>query len=266
MISRTNIESRIESLSRFFSAFRAEAELRNGRRTISGPLRDFLEEFGRRRGTLPARRPKADEPKIDTFQFGKFMHIFRSTFHAFRRSGGFINVWAVAGLKTNELRNAAVLAWLFDPNQSHGFGSSILRAFIDQIHKHYDGIFPLPLNALGAYSVSTECYPLGNMESRVDIVVDGQEFVAIIEVKIGAVEGDRQIVRYLDLAKAKAKVRNSDAYCVIFLSPVRRPQPLENVIMATWTDVARAIEELIGVPGCLGDYVLLQFARYICRF
>jgi hypothetical protein len=263
MLSQSNIESRIESLVRFFSAFRAKSDSRDEERAS---LRDFLETFCRLRATLPARQPAPDEPKINAFQFEKFVHTFRSTFHDLRRSGGFINVWAVAGLKTNELRNAAVLAWLFDANQTHGFGSTILHAFLRQIHKHYNGIFPLPLNTLGAYSVSTECYPLGNVESRVDIVVDGQEFVAIIEVKIRAVEGDKQIERYLDLAKAKAKIRNSNAYCVIFLSPVRQPQPLENVIMATWNDIARSIEELVGDPSCLGDYVLLQFARHIRRF
>jgi len=109
-------------------------------------------------------------------------------------------------------------------------------------------------------------YLLGSTESRVDVVIDGHEFVAIIEVKIGAAEGDRQIERYLALAKAKVAVRGREDYCVIFLGPDRKQGPRERVLMAIWNDVAQAIEGLIGAPSSFGDRVLLQFTRHVRGF
>lgn len=261
-----NTERRVELLARFFAELRAATAFRRVRHTDSASLQSFLTELRRPRVTLKAQETKRPKVTIDLDRFEEFMRASRPTFSDLSRSGAFINVWAVAGLKRNELRNAAVLAWLFDPNQSHGLGSSIFCAFIQQIRKHHEGTFPLPLSTFGAYSVRTECYPFGTTESRVDIVAEGREFVAFIEVKIGAMVDERQINRYLALAKAKAAVRNSAAYCVIIMSPTRYSQLLENVIVATWNDVASAIEQLIGIPNCIGDYLLLQFARYIRRF
>jgi len=107
------------------------------------------------------------------------------------------------------------------------------------------------------------------MESRVDVVIDGQDFVMIIEVKIDAPGGEQQVPRYLELAKAKATSR---PYYVIFLSPKRRPELSgdPHFVAATWNDVAGAIEEVVkSTSSSFTSFVhrlLIQFAQRIREF
>jgi hypothetical protein len=82
------------------------------------------------------------------------------------------------------------------------------------------------------------------VKSRVDIALDGTDFVIFIEVKIDALEGDGQIDKYRDLAKEKAGSLGADKYAVILLSPKRSP-PHRNVIGATWKDAAGAIQDVL---------------------
>jgi hypothetical protein len=257
-----------ESLGRFFVALRKQSNLRDPRINSTASLETFLADFGRLKSSFPSeseRRPK--EVKVKGTAFSSFMLDFGSLADDLRKKGDFINVWQIAGLKQVELRNAAVLAWLFDANQTHGRGSAILLSFIRQIAIHHGQAFPLPKD-LESYSVSTECYPLGNTENRVDIVIDGSNFIAFIEVKIRASEREQQIDRYLELAKAKAKTANKgEAYAVVFLTPERITTVLPpNVIAATWSDVAKAIEEVAQQSGDFGDRVLLQFAGHVAHF
>lgn len=90
--------------------------------------------------------------------------------------------------------------------------------------------------------------------------------MAFVEVKIDAPEGQQQVTRYLNLAEAKAAGR---AFCVIFLSVEQARKlsaPSPDVIVATWKDVADAIEDAVGsssnVLGSFGDRLLMQFAQH----
>jgi hypothetical protein len=120
-----------------------------------------------------------------------------------------------------------------------------------------------------SYLVLTEAYLLNNMESRVDVVIDGQEFFVIIEVKIDAPEGEQQVARYLELAKAKATSR---PYYVIFLSPRRRPELSDDphFAAATWNDVAGSIEEVVkSTSGSFTSFrhrLLIKSAQRVRKF
>jgi hypothetical protein len=48
--------------------------------------------------------------------------------------------------------------------------------------------------------VRTEERPLWSDRDRVDIAVDGPDFVLFVEVKVGAVEGGSQLQRYCEAA------------------------------------------------------------------
>jgi hypothetical protein len=264
------LEDRIEALASFFSAFRTNSVSRDEQQGRIGSLERFFEEFSPLRSVLgeqPAARPAVLEG--DLVGLANFFNGFGERVSELRRLGDFINVWEVAGLKRVELRNAAVLAWLLDPNQTHGCGSAILDAFIRGLATKRHGQFPLPTKVSSSYLVLTEAYLLNNMESRVDVVIDGPDFVAIIEVKIDAPESEQQVKRYLELAKAKATSR---PYYVIFLSRKRRPELSDDphFVAATWNDVAVAIPEAIKSTSAsfvsFGHRLLIQFAQHVRRF
>jgi hypothetical protein len=203
------------------------------------------------------------ESQVNPARFTEFIERFGSLSQQLLKAGECIDVWELSGLKRNEQRNVSVLAWLFSPNQTHGRGSNIFKAFLRRLTKHQE-TSRLPKEIIDSYSVVTENYPLGNVENRIDIVLTGADFFVFIEVKIDAAEGDRQTDRYCELAKAKANSLGTDKYDVIYLSPKREAR--ENVIGATWKDVAGAIEDVAVDDDSFGDRILLQYARYISRF
>ena len=260
----------IIALTNFFAAFRANYSLGDEPQRNTGSLERFFGEFSTLRTLLdpqPAPRPPVIE--IDLNSLATFFAGFGHNFRKSRQDGDFIDVWEVAGLKRSELRNAAVFAWLLDPNQTHGRGSKVLDVFIRRLAEKHQEQISVPKKVGINYFVFTEAYLLNSMESWVDIVIDGPDFIVIIEIKIDAPEGDKQVERYLALAKAKAISR---PYWVIFLSP-RREQEISSdphFVAATWNDVAGAIEEVVKSNSTnfvsFSDRLLLQFAQRVRSF
>jgi len=162
-----------------------------------------------------------------------------------RANGDFLQVWSVAGLKRNEFRNAAVLSWLIDPNGSHGQGSAILRGLLSAAAETTPS-WPLHDVDLSRITVRTEERPLASDRDRVDIAIDGPDFLLFVEVKIDAAEGTLQLLRYAEAAKDKACAWRKKNAVVIYLS--RRPptDPPPDVAILTWRRIVRVLSD---VPG-----------------
>ena len=125
-----------------------------------------------------------------------------------QQQGLAVNVWQIAGLKTDEVRHSKVLKWFLDCRGDHGQGNAILLHLLKE----------LPLMEKyqpKRYFTTEECCPLGNQESRVDIEIDADEFLLFIEIKINATEGKDQLQRYIDIAQAKAKNRD---WLIVYLT------------------------------------------------
>jgi hypothetical protein len=216
-------------------------------------LGSFLTELARLQPTaVNTTRPLKTIPHGDPNELAQFFKDFIPLANLARRQGDLINVWTIAGLSTVELRNASVLAWLFSANGSHGRGASIFQAFMKRLKQYHEGQFPISSDITDHYFIYKEkTYP-DSTESRVDIVIDGMDFVAFLEVKINAPEGYEQMLKYLLLAEAKARAVGKQDYCAIFLSRERASElssklsPNANhVLTATWADVAGAIEDAV---------------------
>lgn len=174
-----------------------------------------------------------------------------------------LNVWSVAGLKRDERRNAAVLAWLLSPNGSHGFGAAILQALFDRAAATTPS-WPSHLQMLSMAQVATEEWPVGSAAERVDIAIDGPGFAVFVEVKVDAPEGPSQLQRYADLIQRKAQALGRDHGLIIYLSS-RRPRnaPLGTALL-TWKDVAEILMDL--PQNGLGGMLAKQFAAHVRAF
>jgi len=109
----------------------------------------------------------------------------------------FFNIFYLLGLSRAEVRtHSNFLANLLNPNGNHGQGMLFLRSFLDMLKKKYKG-FPYPSDnlELGHWSAFTEKV---TRQGRLDIVVMNpiQSYVCLIENKIDALEGHRQLERY----------------------------------------------------------------------
>jgi PD-(D/E)XK nuclease superfamily len=274
--------SDLSTLSTFFARF---SELReNNRPPFADRLATFLKEFGRVRQrkyeeAVPDEEtfPERVKYKITPASWTAFIDEFRPRFEADLRNGAFLNVWNVAGLGENEIRNVTVLAWLLDAKQTHGRGSAILHSFLKQLEPESKEPALSPSAWMAKYTVDTEDDPLGDSENRVDIVLQSSRALIFIEAKIGAKEGTSknddekdQVARYLSIARATASAREQASYVVIYLTRPGASKPTigisDKVVHANWTHVARAIENCVKLENSFVDHALIQFARHVRQF
>lgn len=161
-----------------------------------------------------------------------------------RQRGDLLDVWELAGLRTDEVRHTALLAWAIDPRSEHGLGSEILRGIWARaiIHGRDGAVSARSLmDVSSARVVHRELIPLSHAGRRVDLCVDGDDMVLIIEVKIHAHERDDQLLDYLGAAEARASALKRTQSAVLFLSPHRASIRDPRLAHVRWADVSAAI-------------------------
>lgn len=166
------------------------------------------------------------------------------------------NVWTIAGLKTDETRNARVLAWYLDPQAGHGLGSGVLERFLNHLDLPYGG----------ATRIMLEKYPDGLGASRVDIMLDDPAFLVIIEVKIKAGEQPAQLARYAELARRR--VGSARDWKLVYLTRTGKssrtiPEGQENVISMPWGLMGCFLREASKDVSDLAGFLANGFADHI---
>jgi len=103
-----------------------------------------------------------------------------------------VSFWEITGRQRLEAAHSETLAWLLDPDESHGLGTRFLSAFLQAV--------PGPritLKRLQDARVYREFHmPLTDADCFADVVVQGPGWWLVIENKIGAAEGKDQTKRY----------------------------------------------------------------------
>jgi len=126
------------------------------------------------------------------------------------------NVFKALGVTRKEVVQSRFLAYLLSPREFHYQGAKFLNAFLELI-----GIKPIPLEECRRIRISTEHSAgkdsAGEDLGRMDIVIDYRpEWLVVIENKIDAGEGNKQLPRYKEWLENQDKVRQKD---LIFLTP-----------------------------------------------
>jgi PD-(D/E)XK nuclease superfamily len=195
------------------------------------------------RPSEPAHVPQPPDP----VRLEQFCEAFQPVFAKLQREGEFVDVWSVAGLNSNELRHASVLAWFLDPNESHGFGQEIFRAWMASLKFPGECRLEKPSLWHPPYRVATEVLQ-GDGANRFDIEISGKHFYLCVEVKINAPEGANQLNRYLVVAEKRAGDR---PFSVVYLSR-NEPKKLSsdsknvvstNVVSTSWASFAAAVRK-----------------------
>ena len=147
---------------------------------------------------------------------GAFLTAFQHHLTTATRDRRF-NLLDVTGVRNDEVRHSAILAWLLTPHGSHGCGVVFLDAFL-----HAAGI-DLPVEDLAGCRVLTE-FP--GDESIIDIVVyKPGSYIVYIENKTLAAEGIEQVDRELhDMLRLGEVARiPRESMFPVFLTPSGRP-------------------------------------------
>ena len=182
--------------------------------------------------------------------------------------------WEVAGLGRDEVRISAVLAWLINPKGSHGLGGAALQPLLKKIAEHFPGCFP---ESAGRFcNVRAETNPDGVISNRVDIEIDSENFYLVVEVKIDAQEGKKQLERYGELAELQAAGR---PWAMVFLTPSGLPsrtaaQYSAKVLPISWKNLSHMIAQSVytasqitsgakGVQRLMAEQIIVKFLKRI---
>lgn len=232
---------------------------------LSQQLKDFFAQWQ----DLPKSGPEqllADPVQFNAEGFNHFIQNYmeaKKPVDAARELGFLTNIWQVAGLGNDEVRNSRVLKWLLDWRSDHGQTQKILNQFLQ--------LLPKPFSQLTVqdYQTTAECCPLGEQDSRVDIEIDAENLLLFIEIKINANEGVDQLQRYQQIAQAKAKDR---PWLVVYLTrtgilpPKYKSQ--NGFIALSWEQVARMLKNYVKTAHAdnRAAWLINQFASHINTF
>ena len=239
--------------------------------TLQSDIADFFEKWHKLKPSLRDQlssffcrwpgRPETQQQKVEeqtkdfyrVFSLSDFFTCFPAATEARERRLYKTNIWGVAGVGSDELKNMGILAWWLRHDAEHGLEGAILRGILDTLSKQ-DGFEAKPTFELfsSSYRVRREltAWDSHGRASRMDIIIENNKALIIIEGKINASEsvsseyGVAQLDRYCDLAKILA---NNRQWAVIYLTPkirinAERRKKQSGLIELTWKQVANVIK------------------------
>ena len=197
--------------------------------------------------TPPLVHTSKPEPKslqVDTTKLADWFADMAQPMVDARRGAFQFDPWQVAGLGRDEVRNSAVLAWLLNPKGSHGLGDAAMLGLLADLRR-FDGRFPSSCSR--HCRVRVESNPDGDRGNRVDIEIDDVHFYALIEVKLGAPEGENQLRRYGDMSHQLAGAR---PWALVFLTPGgvksnTAGDHADRVLPMSWTQLAFSLRQSV---------------------
>lgn len=244
---------------------------RHARRS-SGPDTDVLQRFTHVLAALASARKPSRARQLISTRGEETVAAFVRRFSEVRSRSGRLNtttnLWSIAGLKRDEVRIAAVLAWALDCRGSHGFGDAIAVALLETLRTSGRGDQLRGLTLGSDYVVRREYSAFGIPDDRIDVSLVGDNCVLFIECKIDAREGDRQLERYRAIATQKAHAVGKVHGRVLYLSGFRPTNLDPDVTWLSWKDVARAIRRAVVKADGTAEFstgALRQFADFVGR-
>ncbi|UOQ76547.1 PD-(D/E)XK nuclease family protein [Hymenobacter sp. 5516J-16] len=142
------------------------------------------------------------------------------------------NIFEVLNIKEQEIKHSALLADLLDAEGYHRLGNLFLGCFLRQAGVPFDG-------AVTWHVTSEESHRYGRWDIALHGRIKDRPALVMIENKINAAEGDRQLDRYLEAAREHPNAYAPSDTWLIFLTPdgrgaqtCRRPH---GACLLTWS-------------------------------
>ena len=167
-----------------------------------------------------------------------------------------VNIFDILGIVKTEIRHSNMLAWLFDPNESHGLGDLFVRRFINCVIRNNAGIYdPGEWFFIDHDSVSVhrEMYrrsARNGKRSFLDIVLffsdkrkdSDQKYLIAIENKIDSSEGEDQTTIYRELLEKEYGATHKHMY--IYLTPSEEEPEDDAWATISYGPVQQILEEI----------------------
>ena len=113
------------------------------------------------------------------------------------------NIFSILKLVKVEIRHSLMLAYLFDPNESHGLGADVLKKFIQELRTSY--IIKEKLKNFK--NLHHKSFRVFTEYKHIDILIksDQDKKIFCIENKILSEDHDNQLSRYYDTIEKEFK-------------------------------------------------------------
>lgn len=104
------------------------------------------------------------------------------------------NPFRVLKLEHYEIRHSNFLAWLLNPQESHKLGDVFLKKFLEKINEINNNVYNIPID-----EISNKNITIKREWQNIDILIEGEDFVCVIENKIYSGENGTQLQNYEDI-------------------------------------------------------------------
>lgn len=152
------------------------------------------------------------------------------------------NILKVLGVEKREISHTYPISWLLNPEESHRLRDLFLTKFFSTLDLAY-------LNLKNVDIRPFQHSPDGS--SEVDIIIENEEFRAIIENKITHMASNEQLKREIE----KFDCGNKE-FIPIYLTPFKdfKDRP-EEIKVVTYTDIKNILESVL--PHCSNEVKIL---------
>jgi hypothetical protein len=173
-----------------------------------------------------------------------------------RQTAARFNLFEVLGLVRNEQYQSHFLAFLLDPTESHDQGERFLHTFLERILS-LDGLPQCLDRAVVKLESVVAIY------GRVDMVITlPDRRIIVIENKVDASEGEKQIARYQAWLRSKPQPTRGQHLLVLLTPEGREPQTGDptDVLCISYRQLGDWVSSLLELPERLRT-VLLQYGE-----
>jgi hypothetical protein len=146
------------------------------------------------------------------------------------------NLFRILGCDRNEEVHSNILAWLLDPEESHGLGTQFLSTFMAWVFQKQVSI-RMPIE------VTKNRQTAGD---RPDIVIRGYDWLMVLENKVDAAEGETQTLRYSERWKRLAAIQKRDPFFA-FVSPHGSSAKASEFVPVSYGMIREMIQNLYAV-------------------
>jgi hypothetical protein len=180
--------------------------------------------------------------------------------------GGF-NLFQVLKFEHGEIRHSNVLAWIMDPNESHGLDSSFLKKWLMRVIHEASGQTVAPVTA-----VDIDAWQLQDVEVRrewqnIDLLLilsfaNQEQWVICIENKVNSSQSYEQLPKYR--ARVEKTFPHARHRIYLFLTKNNEEPDDDAYVAASYTQVHKVLKEcLLAKSHVIGSEPKVLLENYI---
>ncbi len=240
-------------------------------------IKEFEVFFIQLNSLLQEKDSKLPYPSYNYHEFKEFFSTFSQCYQEYLASGEAIDIWQIAKIGNNEVKNCSVLAWFLNFYGTHGQKEIFLDAVLKSVLTVEER---LSYNLIKGYTTKLEEshheYEEENLLNRIDFVIESHEFIIFIEAKTISGIGYKQLERY---SKLLNKIKGNRKAIFLYLAPnPLLPSDLTQLpikpISISWRKISECIVDMINAQNelieehgrPLWQYCALQFSNHIKNF